>query len=155
MSAAKCYATSGSGEQTAMSRIGKKPISVPKGVEIKVTEENYVTVKGPKGVLEQQLPAAMAFEREADVLTVVRPSDNREHRSLHGLTRSLLANMVIGVTDGYQRVLEISGVGYRASREGKNCVVRVVFSHRSRLVPPDGVPFGVRDRGSANEPQQV
>ena len=78
-----------------MSRIGKRPISVPKGVEIQVTEENYVTVKGPKGVLEQQLPAAMGFEREADVLTVVRPSDNREHRSLHGLTRSLLANMVI------------------------------------------------------------
>ena len=138
-----------------MSRIGKRPISVPKGVEIKVTEENYVTVKGPKGVLEQQLPAAMGFEREADVLTVVRPSDNREHRSLHGLTRSLLANMVIGVTDGYQRVLEISGVGYRASREGKNIVLQVGFSHPIRVVPPEGVTFEVVDRRSANEPQQV
>src|SRR4030095_11862614 len=114
MSAAKCYATSGSGEQIAMSRIGKRPISVPKGVEIKVTEQNYVTVKGPKGVLEQQLPQAMAIQQENGVMTVTRPSDERQHRSLHGLTRSLLANMVTGVTDGYQRVLEISGVGYRA-----------------------------------------
>ena len=138
-----------------MSRIGKRPISVPKGVEIQVSEENYVTVKGPKGVLEQQLPAAMGFEREADVLTVVRPSDNREHRSLHGLTRSLLANMVIGVTDGYQRILEISGVGYRASREGKNIVLQVGFSHPIRVVPPEGVTFEVIDRRSANEPQQV
>jgi len=138
-----------------MSRIGKRPISVPKGVEIQVTDENYVTVKGPKGVLEQQLPAAMSFEREADTLTVVRPSDNREHRSLHGLTRSLLANMVIGVTDGYQRILEISGVGYRASREGKNIVLQVGFSHPIRVVPPEGVTFEVIDRRSANEPQAV
>src|SRR5438128_11266623 len=155
MSVAKCYATSGSGEQIAMSRIGKRPISVPKGVEIKMTEENYVTVKGPKGVLEQQLPAEMAFEREADVLTVVRPSDDRLHRSLHGLTRSLLANMVIGVTDGYQRVLEISGVGYRASREGQNIILQLGFSHPIRVVPPDGVAFTLVDRRSANERQQV
>ena len=138
-----------------MSRIGKRPISVPKGVEINVTDENYVTVKGPKGVLEQQLPAEMKFEREADALTVVRPSDDRLHRSLHGLTRSLLANMVIGVTDGYQRILEISGVGYRASREGKNIVLQVGFSHPIRVVPPEGVTFEVIDRRSANEPQQV
>jgi len=138
-----------------MSRIGKKPISVPKGVEIKVTEENYVTVKGPKGVLEQQLPPAMAIQQDNGVLTVTRPSDERQHRSLHGLTRSLLANMVIGVTDGYQRVLEISGVGYRASREGKNIVLQVGFSHPIRVIPPEGVTFEVIDRRSANEPQQV
>ena len=138
-----------------MSRIGKKPISVPRGVEIKISEENYVTVKGPKGVLAQQLPAEMAFERENDVLTVVRPSDDRQHRSLHGLTRSLLANMVVGVTDGYQRVLEISGVGFRASREGPNIVLQVGFSHPIRVVPPAGVTFEIIERRSANEPQQV
>ncbi len=138
-----------------MSRIGKRPISVPKGVEIQVTEANYATVKGPKGVLEQQLPTAMAIQQENDVVTVVRPSDERQHRSLHGLTRSLLANMVIGVTDGYQRVLEISGVGYRASREGKNIVLQVGFSHPIRVVPPEGVTFEVIDRRSANDPQQV
>src|SRR5262249_46083239 len=141
MSAAKCCATSGSGEQTAMSRIGKKPISLPKGVEIKVTEENYVTVKGTKGGLEQQLPPAMDIQQENGVVTVVRPSDEREHRSLHGLTRSLLANMVVGVTSGYERVLEISGVGYRASREGKNIILQVGFSHPIRVIPPEGVTF--------------
>jgi large subunit ribosomal protein L6 len=138
-----------------MSRIGKKPIPVPQGVEIKVSEENYVMVKGPKGVLEQQLPAAMDIQQDNGVLTVTRPSDDRQHRSLHGLTRSLLANMVIGVTDGYQRVMEISGVGYRASREGKNIILQVGFSHPIRVIPPDGVSFEVMDRRSANEPQQL
>jgi len=122
-----------------MSRIGKRPISVPKGVEIKVSEENYVTVKGPKGVLEQQLPAAMAFEREADVLTVVRPSDNREHRSLHGLTRSLLANMVEGVVNGYKKSLEIQGVGYKAEQKGKNIVLSVGYANTVTMPIPGNV----------------
>ncbi len=138
-----------------MSRIGKKPISIPKGVEIKVTDVNYVTVKGPKGTLEQQLPREIQIQQDSGVLTVNRVSDDRQQRALHGLTRSLLANMVTGVTDGYQRVLEISGVGYRASREGKNIILQVGFSHPIRVVPPEGVAFDVLDRRSANEPQQV
>jgi large subunit ribosomal protein L6 len=138
-----------------MSRIGKKPISVPKGVEINISEENYVKVKGPKGTLEQQLPADVKIEQNNGVLTVSRPSDEQRLRALHGLTRSLLANMVTGVTEGYQRVLEISGVGFRASREGPNIVLQVGFSHPIRVIPPDGVTFEVVDRRSANDPQQV
>jgi large subunit ribosomal protein L6 len=138
-----------------MSRIGKKPIPIPKGVEIKATEGNYVTVKGPRGMLEQQLPVEIQITQDNDVLTVERPSDEQRLRALHGLTRSLLANMVTGVTEGYQRVLEISGVGYRASREGKNIILQLGFSHPIRVVPPDGITFEVIDRRSANEPQQV
>src|SRR5919205_4561153 len=138
-----------------MSRIGKKPISVPKGVEIKVAEGNYVTVKGPKGTLEQQLPPEMQIQQENGVLTVVRPSDEQRLRALHGLTRSLLANMVTGVTDGYQRVMEISGVGYRASREGPNIVLQLGFSHPIRVIPPEGITIEVLDRRSANDPQHV
>jgi large subunit ribosomal protein L6 len=138
-----------------MSRIGRKPIPVPKGVEITIDEANYAVVKGPKGGLEQQLPAAMVIRQEDGVVTVERPSESREHRSLHGLTRTLLANMVVGVTDGYARTLEIQGVGYRASREGRNIVLQVGFSHPIRVVPPEGITFEVLDRRSANEPQQV
>jgi large subunit ribosomal protein L6 len=114
-----------------------------------------VTVQGPKGTLEQQLPAEISITQDDGVLTVTRPSDARQHRALHGLTRSLLANMVTGVTDGYERVLEISGVGYRASREGKNIVLQVGFSHPIRVIPPEGVTFDLVERRSANEPQQV
>jgi large subunit ribosomal protein L6 len=138
-----------------MSRIGKKPIPVPKGVDIQISEDNYATVKGPKGTLEQQLPPDIQIAQENGIIEVTRPSDATRHRALHGLTRSLLANMVIGVTDGYQRVLEISGVGYRASREGQNLIVQVGFSHPIRVVPPEGIVFEVLDRRSANEPQQV
>jgi large subunit ribosomal protein L6 len=138
-----------------MSRIGKKPIPVPKGVEIKIGEGNFVSVKGPKGSLEQKLPADIIISQESGTLTVSRPSDEKEHRSLHGLTRTLLANMVTGVTDGYQRTLEITGIGYRAQREGKNIVLLVGFSHPIRVVPPEGIAFEVMDRKSANEPQQV
>jgi large subunit ribosomal protein L6 len=138
-----------------MSRIGKKPIPVPKGVEINIGEGNFVSVKGPKGSLEQKLPADIIISQESGTLTVSRPSDEKEHRSLHGLTRTLLANMVTGVTDGYQRTLEITGIGYRAQREGKNIVLLVGFSHPIRVVPPQGIAFEVIDRKSANEPQQV
>ncbi len=138
-----------------MSRIGKKPISVPKGVEINISEENYVKIKGPKGTLEQQLPVDVKIEQNNGVLTVSRPSDEQRLRALHGLTRSLLANMVTGVTEGYQRVLEISGVGFRASREGPNIVLQVGFSHPIRVIPPEGVTFEVVERRSANDPQQV
>ena len=138
-----------------MSRIGKRPISVPKGVEIKVDDSNYAVVKGPKGSLEQQLPADILIKQEDGVVNVERPSENREHRALHGLTRTLLANMVTGVTDGYARTLEITGIGYRASREGKNVVLQVGFSHPIRVIPPEGITIEVLDRRSANEPQQV
>ncbi|MBK9942613.1 MAG: 50S ribosomal protein L6 [Kouleothrix sp.] len=138
-----------------MSRIGKKPITVPKGVEINVSEGNYVTIKGPKGELEQQLPADVTIAQDGGVLTVTRPSEEQRVRALHGLTRSLLANMVTGVTDGYQRVLEISGVGFRASREGKNLILQVGFSHPIRVTPPEGITFDLVERRSANEPQQV
>jgi large subunit ribosomal protein L6 len=138
-----------------MSRIGKKPIPLPKGVEITIADGNFVTVKGPKGTLDQQMPQDINITQDDGVLNVTRPTDGRQHRALHGLTRSLLANMVVGVTDGFQRVLEITGVGYRASREGKNIVLQVGFSHPIRVVPPEGVTFEVMDRRSANEPQQV
>lgn len=138
-----------------MSRIGKKPIPVPKGVEITIGDGNQVSVKGPKGTLEQKLPADIQISLESGTLTVTRPSDQKDHRSLHGLTRTLLANMVTGVTDGYQRVLEITGIGYRAQREGKNIVLLVGYSHPIRVVPPEGIAFEIMDRKSANEPQQV
>ena len=138
-----------------MSRIGKKPIPVPQGVEITISETNYVTVKGPKGTLEQQLPAEMIIRQDNGVLTVARPSYEKRHRALHGLTRSLLANMVTGVTEGYQRVLEIIGVGYRATREGQNLILQLGFSHPIRVTPPEGITFELVERRSANEPQQV
>lgn len=138
-----------------MSRIGKRPISLPKGVDITIAEGNLVTVKGPKGLLNQQLPSEMIIDQQDSVLEVKRPSDSRSHRALHGLTRSLLNNMVVGVTDGYTRTLEILGVGYRASREGKNLVLQVGFSHPIRVVPPEGVTFDVVERRSASEPQVV
>ncbi len=138
-----------------MSRIGKKPITVPNSVTVTLNESNYATVKGPKGMLEQQLPADVVIKRDGEVLTVERLSDSNKHRSLHGLTRTLLANMVIGVTDGYARTMEILGVGFRANREGKNIVLQVGFSHPIRVEPPTGVTFEVMDRKSVNEPQQV
>jgi large subunit ribosomal protein L6 len=138
-----------------MSRIGKKPITVPKGVDVQVAEGNVVTVKGPKGILSQALPASIIISRENDELLVTRPSDEKEHRALHGLTRSLLANMVEGVTTGYARVLEVLGVGYRAAREGKNLVFFVGYSHPIRVTPPEGISFEIIERRTASEPQQV
>ncbi len=138
-----------------MSRIGKRPIPLPKGVEITVSDTNYVTVKGPKGSLSQQIPADILIKQESGMLNVDRPSDSKQHRSLHGLSRTLVANMVTGVTDGYQRVLEIAGIGYRAQREGRNLVLLVGYSHPIRISPPEGVTFEIMDRRSANEPQQV
>lgn len=138
-----------------MSRIGRKPIPVPRGVDIQIGDGNLVTVKGPKGTLQQQMPPTMMIMIENGTLTVSRPSDLKDDRAMHGLTRSLLANMIVGVTDGYQRVLEIAGIGYRASREGKNLIVQVGFSHPIRVIPPEGITFEVMERRSANEPQQV
>ena len=126
-----------------MSRIGRRPIDVPGNVEIVIGEENLVRVKGPKGELNQQFDRDILFQRENGTLTVERPDDQREHRSLHGLTRTLLANMVTGVTDGFTRNLEIAGVGYRVAKDGQALVFSLGFSHPVRIDPPTGVSFNV------------
>jgi large subunit ribosomal protein L6 len=135
-----------------MSRIGKKPITLPKGVEVKVDEGNLVTVKGPKGTLSQQLHPDMVISQENGTINVTRPSDEKLHKALHGLTRTLVNNMVVGVTDGWQRALEINGVGYRAALEGKTLVLNLGFSHQVRLDPPKDVQYVVGERKSANDP---
>jgi large subunit ribosomal protein L6 len=124
-----------------MSRIGNRPITVPNGVEIEITDGNSVTVKGPKGTLSQNLSPAMSLTRDNGTVLVARPNNERDNRSLHGLTRTLLANMVIGVTDGYKRDLEIQGVGYRAALDGTTLVLAVGFSHPVRMTPPEGVSY--------------
>ena len=113
-----------------MSRIGRAPITVPAGVEVKVDEHNHITVKGPKGTLERDLVPQMKVEIDAGVLHVKRPDDSKENRSLHGLTRTLIDNMVVGVTHGFEKKLEINGVGYRAAKEGKNLVMNLGYSHQ-------------------------
>ena len=112
-----------------MSRIGRAPITIPAGVEVKVDEKNHITVKGPKGTLERDLVPSIKVEVDAGVIHVSRPNDNKENRSLHGLTRTLIDNMVVGVTKGFEKKLEINGVGYRASKEGKNLVLNIGYSH--------------------------
>ncbi len=121
-----------------MSRVGRKPIAVPAGVTVSI-DNGEVTVKGPKGELSQRFNAAIAIEQRADNLVVSRPSDSKEHRSLHGLTRALLANMVEGVSKGFERYLEIVGVGYRAEVAGEKLVLRVGYSHPVTVTPLPGV----------------
>ena len=125
-----------------MSRIGRKPIPLPKGVEISISGA-HVVVKGPKGSLERDIHPDLSVKVEAEELLVERPTDGREHRSLHGLTRSLLANMVTGVTDGYEKRLEIQGVGYRARLQGKSIELSVGYSHPVSIQAPDGIEFEV------------
>ncbi|MXY95973.1 MAG: 50S ribosomal protein L6 [Caldilineaceae bacterium SB0664_bin_27] len=119
-----------------MSRVGKMPISVPAGVTVDIVTGNVVTVKGPKGELSQKFNRDMRISRENGEIVVTRPTDQRQHRALHGLTRSLLNNMVLGVTDGFKRTLEIHGVGYRAQQEGKNLLLQVGKSHAVEYAPP-------------------
>ena len=119
------------------------PITVPAGVDIKVDEGNFVTVKGTKGTLQQQLHPAITLEREGAVVNVKRPSDQKEHRSLHGLTRTLLNNMVVGVTEGFTKELEINGVGYRAQKQGNDLVLNVGYSHPVTMTPPAGLTIDV------------
>ena len=126
-----------------MSRIGKLPVSIPGGVTITVDEGNLVTVKGPKGTLQQQLSPEMKIEQANGAVTIGRPSDDKKHRALHGLTRSLLHNMVVGTTDGFAKNLEIVGVGYRAQLNGKNLVLNVGYSHPVEMTPPEGITFEV------------
>jgi len=127
-----------------MSRIGKLPIPVPTGVNVKV-EQNHVTVEGPRGRLERTLPAQIAIRLEDGSVLCQRPSDGREHRSLHGLTRTLVSNMVTGVSAGFRKDLELVGVGYRATKQGEDLVLTLGFSHPVRFRAPEGVQVEVAD----------
>jgi large subunit ribosomal protein L6 len=126
-----------------MSRIGRAPIEIPAGVTVTVGEDNLVKVKGPKGELSRQISPEMKVTIDNGVLTVERPSDDKTHRSLHGLSRTLINNMVVGVTEGYQKNLEIAGVGYRAQKQGKNLNLSLGFSHPVVVEPPEGITFDV------------
>ena len=126
-----------------MSRIGRAPISVPAGVEITIGSDNLVTVKGPKGTLTQQLSSAMTISQEGSELHVQRPNDAKENRALHGLTRSLLHNMVVGVTDGFKKELDVNGVGYRVAKEGNKLVMNLGFSHQVIMEEPEGISIDV------------
>ena len=120
-----------------MSRIGRMPIAVPAGVTVDIAENNKVTVKGPKGTLERVLPAEMEIKREGEEIIVSRPNDLKKMKSLHGLTRTLINNMVVGVTDGYAKELEVNGVGYRAQKKGKTLVLSLGYSHPVEMEDPD------------------
>lgn len=122
-----------------MSRIGRMPIAVPAGVTVDIAENNKVTVKGPKGTLERVLPAEMEIKQEDGHLIVTRPNDLKKMKSLHGLTRTLLNNMVVGVTDGFAKELEVNGVGYRASKQGKKLVLALGYSHPVEMEDPEGL----------------
>lgn len=125
-----------------MSRIGKSPIQIPEGVEVSLSG-THITVKGPKATLERDLHPDMTVAISDGVVTVTRPSDGRTHRALHGLTRSLIANMVLGVTQGFSKVLEIQGVGYRAAAKGQNIELAVGYSHPVPVEAPAGITFTV------------
>ena len=122
-----------------MSRIGRMPIAVPAGVTVEIAENNKVTVKGPKGTLERVLPAEMEIKQEGSEILVTRPNDLKKMRSLHGLTRTLINNMVIGVTEGYTKVLEVNGVGYRAAKQGSKLNLSLGYSHPVEMTDPDGI----------------
>ncbi len=126
-----------------MSRIGKSPIAIPAGVEVTLAAENVVTVKGPKGTLSQKLHKDMIIEKDAANIIVKRPSDDKDHRSLHGLTRTLINNMVLGVTEGFSKTLEINGVGYRAAMQGKKLVLTLGYSHPVEMEAPAGIEIAV------------
>ena len=122
-----------------MSRIGRMPIAIPAGVTVTVAENNKVTVKGPKGTLERVLPSEMDIKVEGEEIVVTRPSDLKKMKSLHGLTRTLISNMVVGVTAGYEKVLEINGVGYRAAKQGKTLTLSLGYSHPVIMEDPEGI----------------
>ena len=126
-----------------MSRIGRAPIPVPPKVQVNWTDENLVTVKGPKGELSYQVDPALTLALDDGKLTVSRPSDSKEHKAKHGLYRTLVNNMVVGVTTGYTKQLEIHGVGYRAAKMGDNLVIQVGYSHPVEVQPPSGISFTV------------
>ena len=122
-----------------MSRIGRIPIAIPSGVTVEVAENNKVTVKGPKGTLERVLPEAMDIKVDGEEVVVSRPNDLKKNKALHGLTRTLIYNMVIGVTEGYEKKLEVNGVGYRAQKQGKKLVLSLGYSHPVEMEDPEGI----------------
>jgi large subunit ribosomal protein L6 len=122
-----------------MSRIGRLPIDIPTGVEVKIEENNKVTVKGPKGTLVKELPTEMDIKVENNQVVVTRPNDLKKMKSLHGLTRTLINNMVVGVTEGYKKVLEINGVGYRGQKQGKKLTLSLGYSHPVEMEDPEGI----------------
>ena len=126
-----------------MSRIGRAPITVPAGVEVSIADNNVVTVKGAKGTLTQQFNANMAIALENGVLTVSRPNDAKENRALHGLTRTLINNMIVGVTEGFKKELDVNGVGYRVAKEGNKLVMNLGFSHQVVMEERDGISIEV------------
>ncbi|MCI8407323.1 MAG: 50S ribosomal protein L6 [Oscillospiraceae bacterium] len=130
-----------------MSRIGRKPIDVPSGVDVKI-DGHKVTVKGPKGTLSRELHKDMIIELEGNVIHVKRPSENKLHKSLHGLTRTLVANMVEGVTNGFKKELEIQGVGYRAAKQGKDLVMNLGYSHQVIMPEIEGITIEVPNQTS-------
>ena len=122
-----------------MSRIGRMPIAIPDGVTVTIAENNHVTVTGPKGTLERVLPAEMEIKQEGSEIIVSRPNDLKKMKSLHGLTRTLIYNMIVGVTKGYEKVLEINGVGYRGAKQGKKLVLNLGYSHPVEMIDPEGI----------------
>lgn len=126
-----------------MSRIGRAPITVPAGVEVNVAEGNIVTVKGAKGTLTQNLSTAMTITQEGNTILVTRPNDEKANRSLHGLTRTLLNNMIVGVTDGFKKELDVNGVGYRVAKEGNKLVMNIGFSHQVIMEEIEGITVEV------------
>ena len=126
-----------------MSRIGRAPITVPAGVKVEIGPKNAVTVTGPKGSLTHTFPAMLTITLDGDTLTVTRPDDTKQSKSLHGLTRTLLNNMVVGVKDGFTKALELQGVGYRVAKVGENLVFQVGYSHPVEVDPPQGITFTV------------
>ncbi|TMF47033.1 MAG: 50S ribosomal protein L6 [Chloroflexi bacterium] len=126
-----------------MSRIGRAPISVPPQVQVTWTDENLVTVKGPKGQLSYQVDPELTLKLENGTITVARPSESKQHKAIHGLYRTLVNNMVEGVTKGYTKQLEIHGVGYRAAKVGENLVIQVGYSHPVEVRPPQGISFSI------------
>jgi large subunit ribosomal protein L6 len=128
-----------------VSRIGRLPVEVPQGVSVDI-KGTHVRVKGPKGQLEHTFPASMDITQDKGEIIVKRPSDEGTHRAMHGMTRAIINNMVIGVTDGFEKILEINGVGYRGELKGKNLVLSVGYSHPVEVEPPDGITFEVEDR---------
>ena len=126
-----------------MSRIGLKPIEIPNGVEVKISDKNLVEVKGPKGTLKEQFDPNMDIKIDGNVITVNRPNDLKKYKSLHGLTRTLIANMIEGVTNGYSKKLEIVGTGYRAQKQGKKLVLNLGYSHPIEMEDPEGIEVEV------------
>ena len=126
-----------------MSRIGRHPIAIPTGVTVEIAENNVVTVKGPKGTLERDLAPEMTIEEKEGHIIVSRPNDLKRMKSLHGLTRTLIHNMVVGVSEGYTKTLEVNGVGYRAAKQGNKLVLSLGYSHPVEMIDPEGLSSAV------------